>query len=120
MTTEVYLMATSVNENIEEVAKVLQRYARANDKSLDNESAIKLVNNITKNAFKDKSTNALVFDIGEMSALADKPVQTVNIGKYITTGKFKPDGRGGLIQKESILQHLKNYLVSIKCSKRYL
>ena len=70
-----------VNENIEEVAKVLQRYARANDKSLDNESAIKLVNNITKNAFKDKSTNALVFDIGEMSALADKPVQTVNIGK---------------------------------------
>ena len=67
----------------------------------------KLVNNITKNAFKDKSTNALVFDIGEQSALADKAVQTVNIGKYITTGKFKPDGKGGLIQKESDLTAFK-------------
>ena len=33
MTTEVYLMAiVLLTENIEEVAKVLQRYARANDK----------------------------------------------------------------------------------------
>ena len=30
-----------------------------NDKSLDADTANKLVNNITKNAFKDKSTNAL-------------------------------------------------------------
>jgi hypothetical protein len=94
---------TPAAENIEEVAKILQKYARANGKSLDAESATKLVNNITKNAFKDKSTNALVFDIGEQSALADRAVQTVNIGKYITTGKFKPDGKGGLIQKESDL-----------------
>ena len=94
-------------ESIEEVTKVLQRYARNNDKTLDSSTANKLVNDITKNAFKDKSTNALVFDIGELSALSDKAVQRVNIGKYITTGKFKPDGRGGLIQKESDLTAFK-------------
>ena len=92
-----------IAENIKEVSQILQRYAKANGKSLDDATANKLVNDLTKNAFKDKSTNALVFDIGEMSALADAPVQRVNIGKYITTGKFKPDGVGGLIQKESDL-----------------
>ena len=91
------------SESISSVAKILQKYARENGKSLDNETAVKLVNDITKNAFKDKTTNALVFDIGEMSALADKPVQRVNIGKYISTGKFKGDGRGGLIQTTSDL-----------------
>ena len=93
-----------IAEDIEKVAKVLQRYAKNNGKSLDDETANKLVNDITKNAFKDKTTNALVFDIGEMSALADKPVQRVNIGNYITSGKFKPDGKGGLIQTKSDLQ----------------
>ncbi len=92
-----------IAENIKEVSQILQRYAKANGKSLDDATANKLVNDLTKNAFKDKSTNALVFDIGEMSALADAPVQRVNMGKYITTGKFKPDGVGGLIQKESDL-----------------
>jgi len=96
-----------IAENIKEVSKILQRYAKANGKSLDDVTANKLVNDLTKNAFKDKSTNALVFDIGEMSALADAPVQRVNIGKYITTGKFKPDGVGGLIQKESDLTAFK-------------
>ena len=90
-------------ESIKEVSQILQKYAKANGKTLDDVTANKLVNDLTKNAFKDKSTNALVFDIGEMSALADAPVQRVNIGKYITTGKFKPDGAGGLIQKESDL-----------------
>jgi len=42
-----------------------------------------------------------------MSALADKPVQRVNIGKYISTGKFKGDGRGGLIQTTSDLAAFK-------------
>ncbi len=93
-----------IAEDIERVAKVLQRYAKNNGKSLDDETANKLVNDITKNAFKDKTTNALIFDIGEMSALADKPVQRVNIGNYITSGKFKPDGKGGLIQTKSDLQ----------------
>ena len=96
-----------IAENIKEVSQILQRYAKANGKSLDDVTANKLVNDLTKNAFKDKSTNALVFDIGEMSALADAPVQRVNIGKYITTGKFKPDGAGGLIQKESDLTAFK-------------
>ncbi len=92
-----------IAENIKEVSQILQRYAKANNKTLDGVTANKLVNDLTKNAFKDKSTNALVFDIGEMSALSDAPVQRVNMGKYITTGKFKPDGVGGLIQKESDL-----------------
>ena len=94
-------------ENIKEVAGILQRYARNNNKTLDADSATKLVNRITKDAFKDKSTKAIVFDIGEKSAFADKAVQRVNIGKYITTGKFKPDGKGGLIQKESDLTAFK-------------
>ena len=46
-------------ESIKEVAKVLQRYAKNNGRRLDDDTATKLVNNITKNAFKDKSTNAL-------------------------------------------------------------
>ena len=94
-------------ENIDRVAKILQRYAKDNGKSLDKDTATKLVNDITKNAFKDKTTNSLVFDIGEQSALADKAVQRVNIGKYITSGKFKSDGRGGLIQTTSDLQAFK-------------
>ena len=109
---------TPTNENINQVAKILQRYARDNARSLDNETAVKLVNNITKNAFKDKSTNALVFDIGEESAFAAKPVQTVNIGKYITSGKFKPDGRGGLIQKESDLTAFKKLFGEYKNAQK--
>ncbi len=109
---------TPVNENIQQVAKVLQRYAKNNGKSLDDETAVKLVNDITKNAFKDKSTQSLVFDIGEMSALADGPVQRVNIGKYITTGKFKPDGRGGLIQKESDLTAFKKLFGEYKNAQK--
>jgi len=109
---------TPTNESINQVAKILQRYARDNGRSLDSETAVKLVNNITKNAFKDKSTNALVFDIGEESAFAAKPVQTVNIGKYITSGKFKPDGRGGLIQKESDLTAFKKLFGEYKNAQK--
>ena len=86
----------------------MQKYARANGKTLDDVTANKLVTDITKNAFKDKTTGALVFDIGEQSALADKAVQRINMGKYITTGKFKPDGKGGLIQTTSDLQAFKD------------
>ena len=95
-------------ESIKEVAQILQKYARANGKTLDDVTANKLVTDITKNAFKDKTTGALVFDIGEQSALADKAVQRVNMGKYITTGKFKPDAKGGLIQTKSDLQAFKD------------
>ena len=56
----------------------------------------------------------MVFDIGEQSALADKAVQRVNIGKYITSGKFKSDGRGGLIQTTSDLQAFKKLFVILK------
>ena len=57
-------------ESIKEVAQILQKYARANGKTLDDATANKLVTDVTKNAFKDKTTGALVFDIGEMSALS--------------------------------------------------
>ena len=105
-------------ENIKRVAEVLKRYAKNNKKTLDDDSATKLVNNITKNAFKDKTTKALVFDIGEESALANKAVQTVNIGKYITTGKFKPDAAGGLIQTKSDLQAFKDLFGEYKNAQR--
>jgi len=96
------------SESMSSVVKVIQKYARNNNKTLDDETAMKLVNDITKNAFKDKATNSLVFDIGTLSALANKPVQRINIGKYITTGKFKPDGQGGLIQTKSDLNAFKD------------
>ena len=105
-------------ESIKEVAQVLQKYARANGKTLDDATANKLVNDITKNAFKDKTTGALVFDIGEQSALADKAVQRVNIGKYITTGKFKPDGQGGLIQSISDLNAFKKLFGEYRNAQR--
>ena len=94
-------------EDIKVVSNILKRYARDNGKSLDDATANKLVNDITKNAYRDKTTKELLFDIGEQSALADSAVQRVNMGKYITTGKFKPDGKGGLIQTESDLNAFK-------------
>ena len=107
-----------VAESIKEVAQILQKYAKANGKSLDDVTANKLVTDITKNAFKDKTTGALVFDIGEQSALADKAVQRVNMGKYITTGKFKPDAAGGLIQKESDLNAFKKLFGEYKNAQK--
>jgi hypothetical protein len=94
-------------EDITRVANILKRYARDNGKTLDDATANKLVNDITKNAYKDRTTKELLFDIGEQSALADSAVQRVNMGRYITTGKFKPDGKGGLIQTESDLNAFK-------------
>ena len=94
-------------EDIKRVANILKRYARDNGKTLDDATANKLVNDITKNAYRDRTTKELLFDIGEQSALADSAVQRVNMGKYITTGKFKPDGKGGLIQTESDLNAFK-------------
>ena len=105
-------------ENINRVAKILQKYARENGKTLDDSTANKLVNDITKNAFKDKSTNALVFDIGTQSALDAKAVQRVNMGKYISTGKFKPDGKGGLIQTKSDLQAFKDLFGEYRNAQR--
>ena len=95
-------------ENIEVVSKILQKYARENGKTLDSSTANKLVNDITKNAFKDKATSSLVFDIGTQSALDAASVQKINMGKYVTAGKFKPDGKGGLIQSKSDLQAFKD------------
>jgi len=94
-------------EDMKVVANILKRYARDNGKKLDDDTANKLVNDITKNAFRDKTTKEILFDIGEQSALADKAVQRVNMGKYITTGKFKSDGKGSLIQTESDLNAFK-------------
>ena len=94
-------------EDIKVVSNILKRYARDNGKTLDDDTANKLVNDIVKNAYRDRTTKELLFDIGEQSALADSAVQKINMGKYITTGKFKPDGKGGLIQTESDLNAFK-------------
>ena len=91
-------------DTIDRVARILQRYARNNEKTLDEDSANKLVSNILKKAFIDPTTKALTFPIGTQSALDDAAVQIVNMGKYITKGKFKPDKEGGLIQTVSDLK----------------
>ena len=59
-----------------------------------------------------------MFDIGTQSALDAKAVQRVNMGKYISTGKFKPDGKCGLIQTKSDLQAFKDLFGEYRNAQR--
>jgi len=105
-------------ETKEQVAKILQRYARNNGKTLDPESSMALVNNITKSMKIDPVTKTPSFPIGTQSALDDKAVFIKNIGENITAaGKFKPDKKGGLIQTQSDLDTFNKLFGSYKDAK---
>jgi len=101
-------------DSIDKVVKILQKYAKNNEKTLDTDSANKLVSNILKKAFIDPTTKALTFPIGTQSALDDAAVQIKNMGKYISQGKFKPDKDGGLIQTVSDFQAFQKLFGSYK------
>jgi hypothetical protein len=102
----------------ESVAKIFQRYARNNGKSLDPDSAMTLVNNMTKSMRIDPVTKTPSFPIGTQSALDDSAVFIKNIGENITAGgKFKPDKAGGLIQTKSDLEAFNNLFGSYKDAK---
>jgi hypothetical protein len=102
----------------EQVAGVIQRYAKANGAAIDKGRARDIVENIIKSVKINQIEKSPVFPLGKNGVLDDKGVMMKNIGENITgAGKFKPDGKGGLIQTVSDLMLLKNYLVNIKMLK---
>ena len=89
----------------EEVARIIQKYHRANgEKSFSIDDAMIVVNNILKRVTKNPISQTPQFPIGSVNIMDDQAVQIVNIGDNITAaGKFKATGKGGLIQNKSDL-----------------
>ena len=103
----------------QEVAKVIQRYHRANgEKSFSLDDAMIVVNNILKRVSKNPITRTPEFPIGSVNILDDSAVQIKNIANNITgAGKFKADKTGGLIQKESDLTAFRKLFGEYKNAK---
>jgi hypothetical protein len=88
----------------DEVSKIVQRYYKAQGAPIDKGRALDIVNNILKNVKINPIEKTPSFPLGNNSVMADKAVITKNLAENVTAGgKFKPDGKGGLIQKESDL-----------------
>ena len=88
-----------------DVAKIIQRYHRANgEKGFSIDDAMIVVNNILKRVTKDPVTKTPSFPIGTANILDDKAVQIKSMSENVTAGgKFKADKLGGLIQTKSDL-----------------
>ena len=95
------------NEIRKEVAKIFERNAKANlqrGESYIPGTAEIQVDNILKNVSKNPITKTPQFTYSIKNVLSDAQTQVKNIADNITgVGKFKADGKGGLIQKESDL-----------------
>lgn len=88
----------------DEVSKIVQRYYKAQGAPIDKGRSLDIVNNIIKNVRINPIEKTPSFPLGNNSVMADKGVITKNLAENVTAGgKFKPDGKGGLIQKESDL-----------------
>ena len=88
----------------DEVSKIVQRYYKAQGAPIDKGRSLDIVNNIIKNVEINPIEKTPSFPLGNNSVMADKAVITKNLAENVTAGgKFKPDGKGGLIQKESDL-----------------
>ena len=108
-------------ETKREVADVFARYAKANKTPIDEDEAMRIVDNIVKQASKNPVTKTPEFPFGTKNFLDDKAVQVKNIAENITGGgKFKPDGKGGLIQTKSDLQAFKNLFGEYKDAKKVI
>ncbi len=95
--------ATS-NDVLKEVADIFMRSAKANGKRLSAEDAELIVKDIIKNVRLDKNTTTPIFKYEASDIAKNKALIVKNIGENITGGgKFKPDGKGGLIQTKSDL-----------------
>ena len=95
---------TASNDVLKEVAEIFIRSARANGKKLSLEDAELIVKDIVKNVRLDKATTTPIFKYEASDIAKDKALIVKNIGENITGGgKFKPDGKGGLIQTKSDL-----------------
>jgi len=105
----------------EQVAGVIQRYAKANGAAIDKGRARDIVENIIKSVKINQIEKSPVFPLGKNGVLDDKGVMMKNIGENITgAGKFKPDGKGGLIQKESDLIAFKKLFGEYKNAKNVI
>ena len=95
------------NEIRQEVSKIFERNIRANlqrgERYIPGTAEIQ-VDNIIKNVSKNPITKTPQFVYSVKNVLSDAQTQVKNIADNITgAGKFKPDKKGGLIQKESDL-----------------
>ena len=92
------------NDVLKEVADIFMRSAKANGKRLSAEDAELIVKDIIKNVRLDKNTTTPIFKYEASDIAKNKALIVKNIGENITGGgKFKPDGKGGLIQTKSDL-----------------
>ena len=92
------------NDVLKEVADIFMRSAKANGKRLSLEDAELIVKDIVKNVRLDKNTTTPIFKYEAADIAKNKALIVKNIAENITGGgKFKPDGKGGLIQTKSDL-----------------
>ena len=96
-----YAVASDIRD---EVAEIFMRNAVANDARMTKTQARLAVDTIIKNVRLDPATASPVFKFEAQGWAKDKALITKNIAENITGGKFKPDKKGGLIQKESDLK----------------
>ena len=104
----------------DEVAKVIQRYNAANGKPMNLGDARLVVDNIIKNFKINPITKTPEFPIGRNNILDDSGVAIKNIGENITNGKFKPDGKGGLIQNLNDLAAFRRLFGEYKDAKNVI
>ena len=104
----------------DEVAKVIQRYNQANGRPMNIGDARKSVDYILKNFKINEITKTPEFPLGNNSILAEKGVMIKNIGDNITNGKFKPDGKGGLIQNLNDLAAFRKLFGEYKDAKNVI
>ena len=108
-------------EAIDEVIQVIQRYGKANGVTIGPTKAEDIVNNIIKNMEINPINKQPTFPLGTVNILDDSSVIIKNIGENITAGgKFKPDKKGGLIQKKSDLEAFKNLFGEYKNAKQLI
>jgi len=102
----------------EEVGSIIQRYYKAQGAPINKGRALDVVNNIIKQVKINPIEKTPVFPLGSNSIMADKGVIMKNLADNVTgAGKFKPDGKGGLIQKESDLTAFKKLFGEYKNAK---
>ena len=100
------------NEIRKDVARIFERNAKANlqrgEQYIPGTAEIQ-VDNILKNVSKNPITKTPQFVYSVKNVLSDAQTQVKNIADNITgAGKFKADGKGGLIQTKSDLAAFRN------------
>ena len=104
----------------DEVAKIIQRYNKENGKAINLGDARLIVDNIIKNFKIDPFSKTPSFPLGKNNILDDSGVTIKNIGDNITNGKFKPDGKGGLIQNLNDLSAFRKLFGEYKDAKNVI